>query len=197
MIIGQSQSVRLRRAIGSSLSCGIFADRRHASTDAPTTSAVSRSGRNRACRGRRRLAARGEPQQNGYGDKQTLTRANHCDLAGSEPGAERVIGTGETLDGSTITDLRFCDDGLNESGQLALQAPFNAVSTISLIARLSRIVGCPGTLCSVSDAGVATPPAQAGMRELCLCDQITLVSGRLPIWRATSGGSGAVMVNVN
>jgi hypothetical protein len=44
---------------------------------------------------------------------------------GSEPGAERVIGTGDTLDGSTITNLRFCDDGLNDSGQLAFQATFN------------------------------------------------------------------------
>lgn len=44
---------------------------------------------------------------------------------GAEPGAERVIGTGDTLDGSTITNLRFCDDGLNDAGQLAFQATFN------------------------------------------------------------------------
>jgi len=44
---------------------------------------------------------------------------------GSEPGAQRVIGTGDILDGLTITNLRFCDDGLNDSGQLAFQATFN------------------------------------------------------------------------
>lgn len=44
---------------------------------------------------------------------------------GPEPGAERVIGTGDILDGSAIANLRFCDDGLNDSGQLAFQATFN------------------------------------------------------------------------
>jgi hypothetical protein len=36
-----------------------------------------------------------------------------------------VIGTGDTLDGSTLTNLRFCDESLNDSGQLAFQATFN------------------------------------------------------------------------
>jgi hypothetical protein len=36
-----------------------------------------------------------------------------------------VIATGDTLDGSIVTDLRFCDEGLNDSGQLAFQATFN------------------------------------------------------------------------
>jgi hypothetical protein len=46
-------------------------------------------------------------------------------FVGPDPIADRVIGTGDTLDGSTVTNLRFCDEGLNDSGQLAFQATFN------------------------------------------------------------------------
>ena len=46
-------------------------------------------------------------------------------FAGPDPGTDRVIGTGDTLDGSTVTNLRFCDESLNDSGQLAFQATFN------------------------------------------------------------------------
>jgi hypothetical protein len=38
--------------------------------------------------------------------------------------ADRVIATGDTLEGSTVTSLRFCDEGLNDSGQPAFQATF-------------------------------------------------------------------------
>jgi hypothetical protein len=44
---------------------------------------------------------------------------------GPDPVADRVIATGETLDGSTVTSLRFCDEGLNDSGQLVFQATFD------------------------------------------------------------------------
>jgi hypothetical protein len=43
-------------------------------------------------------------------------------FVGPDPVTDRVIGTGDTLDGSTITNLRFCDEGLNDSGQLAFVA---------------------------------------------------------------------------
>jgi hypothetical protein len=46
-------------------------------------------------------------------------------FVGPDPVADRVIGTGDTLDGSTVTNLRFCDEGLNDSGQLAFQATFD------------------------------------------------------------------------
>jgi hypothetical protein len=36
-----------------------------------------------------------------------------------------VIATGETLDGSTIQNLTFCEEGFNDSGLLAFQATFN------------------------------------------------------------------------
>jgi 3',5'-cyclic AMP phosphodiesterase CpdA len=46
-------------------------------------------------------------------------------FVGPDAVADRVIATGDTLDGSTVTGLRFCDEGLNDSGQLAFQATFN------------------------------------------------------------------------
>jgi hypothetical protein len=46
-------------------------------------------------------------------------------FVGPDPVADRVVGTGDTLDGSTVTNLRICDEGLNDSGQLAFQATFN------------------------------------------------------------------------
>ncbi len=46
-------------------------------------------------------------------------------FVGPDPVTDRVIGTGDTLDGSSVTNLRFCDEGLNDSGQLAFQATFN------------------------------------------------------------------------
>ena len=46
-------------------------------------------------------------------------------FVGPDPVADRVVGTGDTLDGLTVTNLRICDEGLNDSGQLAFQATFN------------------------------------------------------------------------
>jgi hypothetical protein len=47
-------------------------------------------------------------------------------FVGADPVADRVIGTGDTLDGSTVTSLRICEEGLNDAGQLAFQATFDA-----------------------------------------------------------------------
>lgn len=46
-------------------------------------------------------------------------------FTGPDPVADRVIQTGDTLDGAVVKSLRFCDDGLNDSGQLAFQATFD------------------------------------------------------------------------
>jgi len=46
-------------------------------------------------------------------------------FTGPDPVADRVIQTGHTLDGAPVTDLRFCDQGLNDAGQLVFQATFN------------------------------------------------------------------------
>jgi len=46
-------------------------------------------------------------------------------FTGRSPVADRVIQTGDTLDGATVTALRFCDQGLNDADQLVFQATFN------------------------------------------------------------------------
>jgi hypothetical protein len=46
-------------------------------------------------------------------------------FTGPDPVADKIIQTGDTLDGAVIKSLRFCDDGLNDSGQLAFQATFD------------------------------------------------------------------------
>jgi hypothetical protein len=57
-------------------------------------------------------------------------------FVGNDPVADRVIGTGDKLGGSTVVErtrflpgLRFCDEGLNDSGQLVFQAAFDAPNT--------------------------------------------------------------------
>ena len=39
-----------------------------------------------------------------------------------DPVADWVIATGDTLDGSTVTNLTFCEEGLSDSGELAFVA---------------------------------------------------------------------------
>jgi hypothetical protein len=46
-------------------------------------------------------------------------------FTGPDPVADRVVQTGDTLDGAIVKSLRFCDDGLNNSGELAFQATFD------------------------------------------------------------------------
>jgi hypothetical protein len=41
---------------------------------------------------------------------------------GPHPKKDRVIGTGDKLDGATISNVSFCEEGLNDSGQLAFVA---------------------------------------------------------------------------
>ncbi|HEX5760302.1 MAG TPA: choice-of-anchor tandem repeat NxxGxxAF-containing protein [Thermoanaerobaculia bacterium] len=43
-------------------------------------------------------------------------------FVGPDPVADRVIATGETLDGATVQNLTFCEEGLSDSGQLAFIA---------------------------------------------------------------------------
>jgi hypothetical protein len=45
-------------------------------------------------------------------------------FVGSDPLADRVIATGDTLDGSTVQNLTFCEEGLSDSGELAFIATF-------------------------------------------------------------------------
>jgi hypothetical protein len=43
-------------------------------------------------------------------------------FVGPDPKKDRVIGRGDKLDGGTVAGLRFCEEGLNDSGQLAFIA---------------------------------------------------------------------------
>ena len=43
-------------------------------------------------------------------------------FTGSDPVTDRVIATGDTLDGRTVQGLTFCEEGLNDSGQLGFIA---------------------------------------------------------------------------
>jgi hypothetical protein len=43
-------------------------------------------------------------------------------FAGPDPRTDRVIATGDRLDGSTVQNLTFCEEGLNDSDQLAFTA---------------------------------------------------------------------------
>jgi hypothetical protein len=43
-------------------------------------------------------------------------------FVGPSPKKDRVIGPGDKLDGGTVAGLRFCEEGLNDSGQLAFVA---------------------------------------------------------------------------
>jgi hypothetical protein len=45
-------------------------------------------------------------------------------FVGPDPVADRVIGTGDVLDGEVVTGVRMCHEGLNDSGQIAFTAEF-------------------------------------------------------------------------
>jgi hypothetical protein len=50
-------------------------------------------------------------------------------FVGSDPLADRVIATGDTLDGSTVQNLTFCEEGLSDSGELAFVAQLEDAAT--------------------------------------------------------------------
>ncbi len=49
-------------------------------------------------------------------------------FVGPDADADRVIATGDTLDGETVSSLTFCEEGLNDEGELAFLAGFEDVS---------------------------------------------------------------------
>jgi hypothetical protein len=53
-------------------------------------------------------------------------------FVGPDSVGDRVIATGETLDGATVTGLRSCEEGLNDSGQVAFVADFQDPDTFEL-----------------------------------------------------------------
>ena len=65
------------------------------------------------------------PSLNNSGDvafQATLDDGTDGIFVGSDPIADRVISTGDTLDGSPVQDLTFCEEGLSDSGELAFVA---------------------------------------------------------------------------
>jgi len=50
-------------------------------------------------------------------------------FVGPDPIADRVISTGDTLDGSTVQNITFCEEGLSDSGELAFVAQLDAPDT--------------------------------------------------------------------
>jgi hypothetical protein len=54
-----------------------------------------------------------------------------------------VIAPGDTLDGATVTGLTFCEEGLNDSGQLAFTAFFEDPDTFEQRAAVFRATPAP------------------------------------------------------
>ena len=50
-------------------------------------------------------------------------------FVGPDPIADRVISTGDTLDGSTVQNITFCEEGLSDSGELTFVAHLEAPVT--------------------------------------------------------------------
>jgi hypothetical protein len=64
-------------------------------------------------------------------------------FVGPDPVADRVIATGDTLDGETVTSLTFCEEGLNDSGQLAFTAFFEDPETFETRVAVYRATPVP------------------------------------------------------
>jgi hypothetical protein len=77
------------------------------------------------------------PSPNNRGDvafQATLDDGTAGIFVGPDPIADRVISTGDTLDGSTVQDLIFCEEGLSESGELAFVATLEDTPESSRVA---------------------------------------------------------------
>jgi hypothetical protein len=64
-------------------------------------------------------------------------------FVGSDPLADRVIATGDTLDGSTVQNLTFCEEGLSDSGELAFIATFEDSATFETRVAVFRATPVP------------------------------------------------------
>jgi hypothetical protein len=64
-------------------------------------------------------------------------------FVGPDPVEDRVIATGDTLDGETVTSLTFCEEGLNDSGQLAFTAFYEDPDTFETRAAVFRATPVP------------------------------------------------------
>jgi hypothetical protein len=64
-------------------------------------------------------------------------------FVGPDPINDRVISTGDMLDGETVTGLKFCEEGLNDSGQLAFTAFFEDPETLETRVAVFRATPAP------------------------------------------------------
>jgi hypothetical protein len=64
-------------------------------------------------------------------------------FVGPDPVEDRVIATGDTLDGETVSGLTFCEEGLNDSGQLAFTAFFEDPETLETRVAVFRATPVP------------------------------------------------------
>jgi hypothetical protein len=66
------------------------------------------------------------PSLNNHGEVAFLATLDNSSTSGIFVGpdavTDRVIATGDTLDGSTVLNLTFCEEGLSDSGQLGFVA---------------------------------------------------------------------------
>jgi hypothetical protein len=87
------------------------------------------------------------PSLNGDGDVAFLATLDDFSTTGIFVGpdavGDRVIATGDTLDGATVSSLSFCEEGLNDSGQLAFTAFFEDPDTFELRAAVFRATPAP------------------------------------------------------
>lgn len=67
----------------------------------------------------------------------------HAIFTGPDVVDDRVIGSGDTLDGDTISSLTFCEEALNSSGQLAFTAFFEDPDTFELRTAVFRATPVP------------------------------------------------------
>jgi len=64
-------------------------------------------------------------------------------FVGPDPIQDRVIATGDTLDGATVSSLTFCEEGLHDSSQLAFTAFFQDPNTFETRAAVFRATPSP------------------------------------------------------
>jgi hypothetical protein len=79
----------------------------------------------------------GDPSLNDHGRvafSALLDTGEHGVFTGPDPVGDRVIGTGDALDGSTVTSVVFCREGLNNLGQLAFQAQLADERSVVMVA---------------------------------------------------------------
>jgi hypothetical protein len=87
------------------------------------------------------------PSLNNEGDMAFLATLDDSSTSGifvgPDPVEDRVIATGDTLDGAEVTGLTFCEEGLSDSGELAFIATFEDPETFETRVAVFRATPVP------------------------------------------------------